>query len=612
MKKNLFIFFIYLFLFIFFPYYFVFSQNVESIEKYEVYIKINRDSSIEVLETIDYNFDTNLKRGIYREIKTIFEEEGKTYKLNISDINITKEDDTSYFFEIKEKNNFLRIDIGGDIPKFSGIHRFNIKYKVSPAFYYKENYDKFYWNAIGGDWNVNIYNPKVIIEFPEPILAINITSECYVGFVGSDNKCSSSAFEYDLWNEKMVNKVIYENRNPVGNGKEFTINLKIPKGFIDKVEAEEVLPIPIIFYLIIIFSFIFPIIGLTKIYKKGLEKDRKKVIVRQYDTPEEVSLSDAGLILNRRFSDKELIGELISLATRGYIKIISGKKKFWIVKVPGILFLKLKETDNLSLTEKTILNSIFDKKFKITKFEAKEYLTNNKNPQLEKDIENAKEISLSTKFQNHFYKHFKEIKEVAKREVFEKGFFEKSFKKAIREKIIMGFKYFIILDLIILIVFLIVFLSFELRDFENFIFFIISMLIIHSFLFSFFIVFSVRMFPKRTDKGIEMKRHLLGLKEYISVAEKERMDFHFDPKSNPKLFEKLLPFAVVLGVDKKWTSHLKDLNYNPDWYSDTKGGAFNVSTFNVLSRSISSSSSTSSGGGGGAGGGMGGGGGGSR
>ena len=58
--------------------------------------------------------------------------------------------------------------------------------------------------------------------------------------------------------------------------------------------------------------------------------------------------------------------------------------------------------------------------------------------------------------------------------------------------------------------------------------------------------------PKMTEKGARTREQILGFKEYLSVAEKDRIDFVNAPEKNPTIFEKLLPYAVALGVEKNW------------------------------------------------------------
>ncbi len=126
--------------------------------------------------------------------------------------------------------------------------------------------------------------------------------------------------------------------------------------------------------------------------------------------------------------------------------------------------------------------------------------------------------------------------------------------------------------------------------------------------------------PHRTYQGVLSKEYILGLKEYLQVAEADRLKFHDAPEKKPEVFEKLLPYAMVLGVEKEWAGQFKDIyTQEPNWYHGTYPGGFNTGLFvghlNSLSSKagtvLSSAPSSGAGGGGFAGGGFGGGGGGS-
>ncbi len=136
-----------------------------------------------------------------------------------------------------------------------------------------------------------------------------------------------------------------------------------------------------------------------------------------------------------------------------------------------------------------------------------------------------------------------------------------------------------------------------------------------------------------TEKGSELRDHLEGLREYIRLAEADRLKVLQspqgadrtpvsidDPREVLKLNEKLLPYAVLFGLEKEWAEELSKyyVEESPDWYAGST--AFNAAVFASSISSISSSASSSmsgsssssggSGGGGSSGGGGGGGGGG--
>ncbi|KKT01121.1 MAG: hypothetical protein UV76_C0002G0034 [Candidatus Nomurabacteria bacterium GW2011_GWA2_43_15] len=126
-------------------------------------------------------------------------------------------------------------------------------------------------------------------------------------------------------------------------------------------------------------------------------------------------------------------------------------------------------------------------------------------------------------------------------------------------------------------------------------------------------------FPARSEKGVTAKEYLLGLKDYLQIAEKDRLLFHNAPEKKPEVFEKLLPYAMALGVADIWAKEFEGIYMAPpNWYVGSGNAAFSAMAFNhslsnfssYTSSSLSSSSSGSGSGGGGSSGGGGGGGGG--
>ncbi|HWM35095.1 MAG TPA: DUF2207 domain-containing protein [Pseudolysinimonas sp.] len=137
-----------------------------------------------------------------------------------------------------------------------------------------------------------------------------------------------------------------------------------------------------------------------------------------------------------------------------------------------------------------------------------------------------------------------------------------------------------------------------------------------------------------TKEGALAVEHLRGLREYIRLAEADRLQMlqsvtgaervGTDAGSVVKIYEKLLPYAVLFGLEKEWAGELAKYydETPPDWYGGSNISAFNVGAFaagigslsssvsSSFSGSASSSSSGGSGGGGSSGGGGGGGGGG--
>lgn len=136
-----------------------------------------------------------------------------------------------------------------------------------------------------------------------------------------------------------------------------------------------------------------------------------------------------------------------------------------------------------------------------------------------------------------------------------------------------------------------------------------------------------------TRAGAQVRDHLRGLEMFMRWAEADRIRMlqsrtgaervalgAGDPRQMIRLYEPLLPYAVVFGLEKEWsglvTGYYDQIGYAPIWYSGPHGfssgslAAAVASTSTAMSTASSSSSSGGSSGGGSSGGGGGGGGGG--
>jgi uncharacterized membrane protein YgcG len=137
----------------------------------------------------------------------------------------------------------------------------------------------------------------------------------------------------------------------------------------------------------------------------------------------------------------------------------------------------------------------------------------------------------------------------------------------------------------------------------------------------------LRLLRAPTAVGRAALDEIEGTRQYLTVAEADRLRFHNPPDRTPRHFEALLPYAVALGVETDWTRQFADVlrragtpdaeGYSPSWYHGSRfsgdrlsrlGGSLGASYASAAASP--SSSSSGSGGGGSSGGGGGGGGGG--
>jgi uncharacterized membrane protein YgcG len=98
--------------------------------------------------------------------------------------------------------------------------------------------------------------------------------------------------------------------------------------------------------------------------------------------------------------------------------------------------------------------------------------------------------------------------------------------------------------------------------------------------------------PVLTDAGAEQRDYLLGMRDYLQLAEADRLRMLQSPEGADrvdvgnhvdlvKLYEKLLPFAVLWGIEDEWSKvlaiHYEAESTSPSWY--VSQNAFNSSLF---------------------------------
>jgi hypothetical protein len=75
-----------------------------------------------------------------------------------------------------------------------------------------------------------------------------------------------------------------------------------------------------------------------------------------------------------------------------------------------------------------------------------------------------------------------------------------------------------------------------------------------------------------TAEGWKCRDQIEGLKLFLSVAEADRLRVLNPPDFTPALYEKLLPYAIALGVEMVWSRRFaavlaaSQIEYQPDWY----------------------------------------------
>ena len=549
--------------------------RAEEISDFRTVIKINQDASIKVTEKITYEFGEEQKHGIYRDIPVKYQARGTNYNLILDVESVTDEAGRPYNFAVLKQGKNKRIKIGDANAFVSGQKVYVIAYSVERALNYFADHDELYWNATGNEWKVPIKQSKTTVQLPAKISDNDLQAACFTGHTGSSEECVSTRYEYS--DKNTVKSVVFaHDRLEPGEG--LTVVAGWPKGLVYEPTFWERLLATAKDNWIMIMPFLVLALLFYLWRTRGRDPEGRGTIIAQFEAPDKLTPAEVGTIIDEKANRKDVSAEIINLAVKGYLKItrIEGKG---MLKADDYELEKLKEESDLANEhEKKLMRALF---------------TDGKGT-----------IKLS-KLKNKFYKDLEKITKEIYSSTVNKKYFSKSPRKVRGMYLGIGAAVLFGAWVIGIVLGAIGAISIAVS----------GVLII---IFSFFM-------PARTRAGVLAREHILGLKKYLEVAEKDRIKFHNSPKKGPKQFEKLLPFAMVLGVEKEWAKQFEGIyDQQPSWYHDASGGQFSAlalandlggfqakANTTMASRPSSASSGGSGFSGGGSGGGFGGGGGGS-
>jgi hypothetical protein len=81
----------------------------------------------------------------------------------------------------------------------------------------------------------------------------------------------------------------------------------------------------------------------------------------------------------------------------------------------------------------------------------------------------------------------------------------------------------------------------------------------------------------RTVAGARAYAKQLGFEDFLGRVEKDQIE---RLETTPELFEKYLPYAMALRVEKKWVGAFSSIGSQaPQWYQGADGSSFQPSLF---------------------------------
>jgi uncharacterized membrane protein YgcG len=611
------------------------ARGEERIFRYLSDVQIQRDSSLQVTETIDVRAERNqINHGIYRDFPTRYRgPHGSQVRVGFRFEGATL-DGMPVPATTEPYGNGVRIKIG-DPEKYVDIgeHRYVLHYRTTRQIGRFKDFDELYWNATGNGWVFPIDLAEARIRLPEP--AKFGQRSMYTGPQGS------TASDAEVINEK-PGDILFRTTRPLGAYEGLTVAVAFPKSVVAEPSQGTRIANWLADYgppLVGILS----LIGLAGFYfiawHRAGRDPRAGTVVPIFSPPGELTPAGMRYVSKMGSDNRVFAAALVDMGVRGHIRLVE-EEGGWFSRDKTRLE-RVASSNPLPPEEAAALAEL---------------------------ATTGESIMMEQKNHAKFSSAKKNLEEVLKKQ-YEGKLFNKNWGWAVAGLVLLLLAIWLVsaavvaasgLDVTRVLVPLgaavtaaLLFLWVQtatavgkcLVSLVGFAFaalaigtgapilfqalqsgwwlpLVMPLLALPLVISAFFWI------DAPTREGRQVLDRVAGFKQYLSITERERLDRMHPPEDTPELFERYLPYAIALGVENRWAARFAGVLAaaaaagqqgfgwysgssnpwdNPTGFADTVGPSLSST---ISSASSAPGSSSGSGGGGSSGGGGGGGGGG--
>jgi uncharacterized membrane protein YgcG len=540
----------------------------ERILSFDADITVHQDASMSVRETLRVRAEgVNIRRGIYRDFPTVYRDRfGNDIRVRFTLQGVSREGQVEPS-RVESRSNGVRVYIGDpDVFLEPGEYSYVLAYETDRQLGYFAEHDELYWNVTGNGWLFPIDRVSARVRLPADVPMDRVTIEGYVGLLGAKGR--------EFAGEVTADGAMISATRPLRPREGLTLAATWPEGHVHEPDAMERVGYLLADNrgLLIALTGLLLVLGYLHLAWRQHGRDpRPGVIFPHYEPPAGYSPASMRFIAEMGYDNRAFAAAVINLAVKGYLNIAQGEH-FVLRRTTG-------GQSPLAAGEQALLKALFAD-----------------GELLALEQGNHRRIAAARAA------HLKALQRD-----YERIYFQTNRSLLLPAGVIVG------------LVLLALFFN------DAFTPAVIVVLVLTGI-----VVLLYRGWLKAaTPRGRALLDRLDGFRMYLEVAEKDELALRNPPEKTPELFERLLPFALALGVEQAWAERFADVfasleadtpgGYRPAWYAgqfDSRDlGGFTRDVGRSFSSAIAAAaaapgSASGSGGGGFSGGGGGGGGGG--
>ena len=525
------------------------------IEQFHAEIQVLTDGDLIVTETIRPRF-TGLWNGLKREIPIEYRTpQGFNYTLWLNLVSATDEHQVPLKHESSHDRHYQIFTIW-----LSGAQDTTktliLTYRVSNGLKYFEEHDELYWNVTGDEWDVPIESAEARIFLPPG--ATGVKALAFSGAYGAREQQADVSITGP--------EISYRMTRPLGFREGLTAVVGWDKGLVIEPSSLKLAG----FFLRSNWPLALPI-GIFGLmwrlwYLRGRDPQRRPITVA-YEPPGQLTPAEIGTLIDNSPDLRDITATVVDLAVRGFVRIEEREEPqllgLWLSTGFYLHHVKsAKEWAALKPHEQTIMNGIFSNG-------------------------NVTVVALSD-LSNRFYTYLDGIKSSLLEQLLKKGYYASRPDRVRYTYVAVG------IAAAVASLYGAAFLQehYGLALQTGLAGGLLSSAIIMGF--GWFM-------PARTIRGTRVLEQILGFEEFLTRVESDRFDRVI---KTPQMFEKYLPFAMALGVERNWVRAFEGIyTQPPTWYqgrdlADFRPHRFvdNLSRMSTTTEAMMTSAPRSSGG----------------
>ena len=558
------------------------------IQEFSADIRVGADGSIDVVETIQPRF-TGSWNGIYRKIPIQYRTpQGFNYTLRLDSVTVTDQAGQPLRVESSRERHYRKLKIW--VPGAADATKTVVlRYTVRNALRFFDEHDELYWNVTGDEWEVPIEAASARIHLPGG--AAGLRAAAFTGGYGSQEAAARVDLEPGLIDVRSLRALNFKEGLTVVVG--WYPGAVARPGATEKaagfLRSNAMLAVPPVVLAL-----------MWRLWYTRGRDPRLRPIAVAYEPPAQLTPGELGTLIDGKPDMRDVTATLVDLAVRGFILVEERNEShvFGLISKKEYVFGLRKprsEWTALKGHEQALLEALFKRG----------------TPADDSTLPSGPSAPLETvtlsQLEHRFYKDLPGIRNGLYDQLVGRGYYvrrpDRVMAAYIGGGVLLGVAVGVggsLLDSLL-----------GVQPIAAIVAGVLTGLIV--------LVFGIFM-PARTEQGTRALEGVLGFEEFLRRVESDRLD---RVVKTPEMFEKYLPFAMALGVDKKWARAFEGIATEPPtWYVGGTPGAFYpqmfVGSLNTLSTRTAaamasaprSSGGSGFGGGGSSGGGFGGGGGG--